>query len=351
MITTVIPTYRRPQLLARAIRSVLRQTIPDFQVIVYDNASGDETAAVVARLAAEDPRVHYRVHDRNLGGPANMLFALSHVESAYASVLCDDDFLMPHFYEQSLAGFAAHPGAGFVASPVMLVNEAGRVLRVIGRDWPAGLYPPPRGMLRMAERDHFIVTGLLFRRDALELRPTDVEAGTSTDVNLMLRVAARHPIAVTPHTGAVFTIHAGSASSFPRLNQYWPGWTRIIADAGDDEQIPRATREAEQRGLEQRLAKALLVVGVFSISRGYDEEAEDAAAVLQTRYAQRTRATVLRLVAGACRVIPHARTLLGATVNWLRWRRPGDYRREQEELDRDPGLVDVASETSLRKIA
>jgi hypothetical protein len=351
VITTVIPTYRRPQLLARAIRSVLRQTIPDFQVIVYDNASGDETAAVVARLAADDRRVHYRVQDRNLGGPANLLFALSRVETEYASVLCDDDLLMPHFYEQSLAGFTEHPGAGFVASPVMLVNEAGRVLRVIGRDWTTGLYPPPRGMLRMAERDHFIVTGLLFRRAALEIRASDIEAGTSADLNLMLRVAARHPIAVTSRPGAVFTVHDRSASSFPRLLQYWPGWTRIIANAGEDEAIPRGAREAEQRGLEQRLAKALLVVGVFSISRGYDQEAEDAAAVLQTRYGQRIRATLLRLVAAACRVIPLARTLLGATIDWLRWRRPGDYRREQEELDRDPGLLEVASETRLRKIA
>ena len=212
MITTVIPTYRRPQLLTRAIRSVLRQTIPECLVIVYDNASGDETAAVVARLAAEDRRVHYRVQARNIGGPANLLSALSQVDTEYASVLCDDDVLMPNFYEQALAGFAAYPGAGFVASPVMLVNEAGRVVRVIGGDWPPGLYPPPSAMLRMAERDHFIVTGMLFRRDAIEIRPTDVETGTSTDLNLMLRVAARHPIAVVPRTGAVFTIHAGSPS-------------------------------------------------------------------------------------------------------------------------------------------
>jgi glycosyltransferase involved in cell wall biosynthesis len=351
VITTVIPTYRRPQLLARAIRSVLRQTIRDCQVIVYDNASGDETAAVVARLGAEDQRVHYRVHDRNIGGPANMVFALHHVETEYVSVLCDDDVLLPHFYEQALAGFAAYPGAGLVASPVMLVDEAGRVLRVTGRDWPAGRYPPPSGMVRMAERDHFIVTGVLFRREAIELRPTDVEAGTSTDVNLLLRVAGRHPIAVVPRTGAVFTIHAGSPSSFPRLNQYWPGWTRIIADAGDDERIPPSSRGQAKRGLDRRLAMALLVIGVFSISRGYDQEAEDAAALLESRYGQSIRATVLKLVAAACRRIPLTRSLLAASVHWLRWRRRGDYRREQEELARHPGLLDVPGTVSSKRAA
>jgi glycosyltransferase involved in cell wall biosynthesis len=42
-ITTIIPTFMRPQLLGRAIRSVLGQSYPHFEVHVYDNASGDET--------------------------------------------------------------------------------------------------------------------------------------------------------------------------------------------------------------------------------------------------------------------------------------------------------------------
>jgi glycosyltransferase involved in cell wall biosynthesis len=51
LITTIIPTYRRPKLLRRAIKSVLNQTYLHFQVCVYDNASGDETAEVVSELA------------------------------------------------------------------------------------------------------------------------------------------------------------------------------------------------------------------------------------------------------------------------------------------------------------
>ncbi len=56
-ITTVIPTYRRPKLLKRAILSVLRQSYKDLQVHVYDNASDDTTEQVVADLASADSRV------------------------------------------------------------------------------------------------------------------------------------------------------------------------------------------------------------------------------------------------------------------------------------------------------
>ena len=64
LITTIIPTYRRPKLLQRAIRSVLNQTYPHFQVCIYDNASGDDTAAVVAEIAKGDPRVKYHCHPK-----------------------------------------------------------------------------------------------------------------------------------------------------------------------------------------------------------------------------------------------------------------------------------------------
>ena len=67
LITTIIPTYRRPKLLRRAIMSVLNQTSPHFQICVYDNASGDETAAVVAEFSKNDPRVKYHCHTENIG--------------------------------------------------------------------------------------------------------------------------------------------------------------------------------------------------------------------------------------------------------------------------------------------
>jgi len=67
LITTVIPTYRRPRLLKRAILSALGQTYRNIQVCVYDNASGDETAEVVAGIANGDRRVKYYCHPTNIG--------------------------------------------------------------------------------------------------------------------------------------------------------------------------------------------------------------------------------------------------------------------------------------------
>jgi glycosyltransferase involved in cell wall biosynthesis len=53
-ITTNICTYRRPKMLRRAIESVLNQTYQDFRICIYDNNSGDDTAAVAAEFVEKD---------------------------------------------------------------------------------------------------------------------------------------------------------------------------------------------------------------------------------------------------------------------------------------------------------
>src|SRR5437016_10001362 len=98
LIATIIPTYRRPKLLQRAIRSVLNQTYPHVQIRVYDNSSGDETASVVAELAKKDPRVKYHCHSQNIGSFKNFEYGLKQVDTEWFSILSDDDLILPEFY-------------------------------------------------------------------------------------------------------------------------------------------------------------------------------------------------------------------------------------------------------------
>jgi len=111
LITTVIPTYRRPRLLQRAILSALEQEGASVRVRVCDNASGDETGAVVAALALKHPQLEYHCHPDNIGGLANFEFGVRNLETPFFSLLSDDDYLLPGFYRRALAGLAANPQA------------------------------------------------------------------------------------------------------------------------------------------------------------------------------------------------------------------------------------------------
>ena len=89
LVSTVIPTYQRANLVARAIRSVLSQTVQDLEVIVVDDASTDDTKAAVA--AVGDTRVRYLRHEKNKGLPASRNTGIQAARGEYIAFLDDDD--------------------------------------------------------------------------------------------------------------------------------------------------------------------------------------------------------------------------------------------------------------------
>ena len=115
--TTVIPTYRRPEMLRRADWSVLNQDFERLQICIYDNASGDSTRKVAEAFAQRDRRIKYPCHRENIWPAANFDFGLSNVATPYFSVLSDDDMLLPGFYSAAAAALEARPGSGLRLRP------------------------------------------------------------------------------------------------------------------------------------------------------------------------------------------------------------------------------------------
>ena len=230
IITTIIPTYRRPALLRRAIRSVLSQTYSRLQVCVYDNASGDETATVVAELARDDPRVSYHCHPENIGMAANFTYGMEHVNTPYFSVLSDDDYLLPTFYETVMRGFDAHPDAMFSGGSVILLTEAGQITHVPMDLWKRdGYFPAPEGLLEWTIEKHPYVTGLLFRSevtDQVGLFDPDV---FHADYEYEWRIVSRFPYVVSREPCVVITVHDQQATRATNADD-WIRSYRTIRD-------------------------------------------------------------------------------------------------------------------------
>jgi len=89
----VIPTRNRAHLLAHALESALRQTAGDFEIVVSDNASTDETEGVATKVAS--PRVRYVRSEQPLSMPDSWEFALAQARGEYITYLCDDDAIAP----------------------------------------------------------------------------------------------------------------------------------------------------------------------------------------------------------------------------------------------------------------
>lgn len=95
--SVVMPTRNRAKLLPFAIRSALSQTFEDFEIIVSDNFSADETPQVVKNF--DDERIKYFRAEKSLSMSESWNFALSHAKGEYISFLCDDDAYTKIFLE------------------------------------------------------------------------------------------------------------------------------------------------------------------------------------------------------------------------------------------------------------
>ena len=108
-LSVVIPTRERHETLGFAIETALMDPLTDLEVVVCDNFSSAETAAVVARVS--DPRLKYVRTDRRLSMCDNWEFALGHATGDYVTYIGDDDAVMPGALTRLKALHAKCPAA------------------------------------------------------------------------------------------------------------------------------------------------------------------------------------------------------------------------------------------------
>ena len=99
-VSVVIPTHDRAHLVGRAIRSVLAQTFQDFEIIVVDDCSVDNTKEVVQSLA--DSRIRYLRHEINRGGSAARNTGIGAARGEWIAFLDSDDEWLPKKLEKQL---------------------------------------------------------------------------------------------------------------------------------------------------------------------------------------------------------------------------------------------------------
>jgi len=105
LLSVGIPTYNRAAKLARAAESVLAQTHHNLELVISDNASGDDTEALCRRLCERDSRVRYLRSPVNRGPTANFNILFEEMRGDYAMVLSDDDWLEDSYLASCLAEF------------------------------------------------------------------------------------------------------------------------------------------------------------------------------------------------------------------------------------------------------
>lgn len=121
-VTFVVPCYKLAHLLGECVRSILSQTYKDFELLIMDDCSPDDTAQVAQSF--RDPRVRHIRNDPNLGHLRNYNYGISLAKGAYIWLISADDRLHSDaVLERYVTLMDANPSAGYAFCPAMRLED------------------------------------------------------------------------------------------------------------------------------------------------------------------------------------------------------------------------------------
>ena len=129
-VTVVMPAYKTANTLEAAVRSVLKQTMQDFEIIIVEDHSQDQTLALAQTLAAEDPRIRLIALNENKGQAHALNCGIRSARGKWVATLDADDIYLENRLEVLLA-YGEREGVEMVADNQQHVDEnAGVVVRI-----------------------------------------------------------------------------------------------------------------------------------------------------------------------------------------------------------------------------
>jgi len=138
-VSIIIPTYNRASYLKEAIESILCQSFQDFNIIVTDNASTDDTEKVV--IGFKSSKIFYHKNPTNIGVVNNHNKALELANGEYIAVFSDDDLMLTDSLLKRVEILDKYKSVDLVHSNIEIINEKGEIIglnhwaKSYCRDW------------------------------------------------------------------------------------------------------------------------------------------------------------------------------------------------------------------------
>lgn len=164
-ISFMCPSYNHGKYVAAFIRSVLAQTVPDWELIIVDDRSRDDNVAQIRQY--QDPRIKLIVHKRNAGINETLNDAFKAASAPILSFIASDDELLPSYAETVLSAFSVHTDVGVVYTPLWRMDDNG--CEVSGVSKRLIEIPPEDYFRAFFLMDNFIQSpGMAFKREFAE---------------------------------------------------------------------------------------------------------------------------------------------------------------------------------------
>jgi glycosyltransferase involved in cell wall biosynthesis len=207
-VSVILPTYNRATLVMEAIASVLAQTYSDYEIIIVDDGSTDNTREVLRPLIDEG-RINY-VYQENAGLSAARNHGIRLAKGKYIAFLDSDDLFMPTKLEKQVVALDENPEVAFVHSGYSKFDNSGRDLGYRDTSVISG-WVYPEILLQWSVL--IAVPCVLVRASILgDVNGFDENMGWAEDLDLWRRISMCCPIMVIPEVLTKVRSHSGNIS-------------------------------------------------------------------------------------------------------------------------------------------
>jgi hypothetical protein len=139
-LSVVMPTYNHAKYLPRALQALVTQSVLPAEIIIVNDASTDETPAILDRFAREYPLIHVITNAENRRTFESFRIGLSHATGKYVFCAASDDYVLPGFVEKMVGAMEAFPEAGVCSAYFSIVDGVSGHIR----EQPSGWCTAPR---------------------------------------------------------------------------------------------------------------------------------------------------------------------------------------------------------------
>ncbi len=200
LVSICVPTYNAEKTVMGTLQCILNQTYQNLEIIIVDNASTDDTLALLQKF--KDPRMKIYKNGENIGPFKTLDRCVELASGEYTAIFHADDLYLPNMIEKQVQAFRENPTIGAVftmAKRINSRNEAIGEMNLPSELRGKGIYYFTEVFLSVLRNGNFLVCPSCMVRSKLykELAPFDRERfGSSLDLDMWLRILERHPVAI-----------------------------------------------------------------------------------------------------------------------------------------------------------
>jgi glycosyltransferase involved in cell wall biosynthesis len=127
-VSVVLPVYNGDNFLVQTLDAILAQEFTDFELVICDNASTDQTSAICRRYVDLDARVTYHRNSHNIGMTGNFNKVIALAQGEYIKIAAHDDMIAPEFLKACVAVLDQHPDIILCYTDSKCIDANGQVI-------------------------------------------------------------------------------------------------------------------------------------------------------------------------------------------------------------------------------